>query len=225
MQERIQDLSNLHGNLETKKKELVESSTIVKQEMAAAFEEIRMRLQKKEKELMENADIYLQEHVQELNTYSRVIHSKIISLNKLIDNINSHRLRNDEINMLNFYSDNHNKVIQLSESDMPEIPDINTLYAMKVSINPGSLEDLISTLNGIHTEITSLKGHQIQKMNNPQRFIMKREMYGLQSNTGFTGYNTNGFSDNNKVIKTSTGNFSHDNSYDFSRNNMVLISY
>ena len=65
--------------------------------MANAFEEVRLRLVKKEKELMEKADVFLLEHIQEINTHSRVLQSNVISLNKIIDSINSHIIRRDEV--------------------------------------------------------------------------------------------------------------------------------
>lgn len=212
-------MSALHNSIESKKKELEDSSNNVKQELISAFEDIRQRLNRKEKELLDSADVYLQEHLQELNTYTRVINSKVIALNRIIDNINSHRVRNDEVSLLNYYSDNHEKVVQQSQADMPEIPDVNTIYAMRVSIDPSTVEKLISNLSGIHAEIATLKGHEIHKINNPQKFIMKREMYGLNADSRFSPGQFN--TANTLTNKNIGGGFSHDTSYDFSRNNLV----
>ena len=65
--------------------------------MSNAFEDIILKLKKKEKEIMDKADVFLQENLNEINTYTRVIQSKIISLNKMIDTINSNMVRKDEV--------------------------------------------------------------------------------------------------------------------------------
>lgn len=99
VREKIDDINGYGSSLDLKRKEIVESTNSVKQQMAGAFEEIRLRLHKKEKELMEKADIFLTEHLQELNTYVRVVQSNVISLNKVIDSINSNILRRDEVKL------------------------------------------------------------------------------------------------------------------------------
>lgn len=65
--------------------------------MSNAFEDIIQKLRRKEKEIMDKADLFLQENLNEINTYTRVLQSKIISLNKMIDTINSNMVRKDEV--------------------------------------------------------------------------------------------------------------------------------
>jgi hypothetical protein len=244
VENKLQDLSMLQNSLDSKKKELLDSSNAVKKDLASAFEEIRIRLQKKEKDLMDRADSFLQEHLQELNTYSRVINTKVISLNRIIDNIHTHRIRNDEVSMLNFYSENNNKIVQVSESELPEIPDLNTLYSLKTNIDTSNLQEMVNSLNGIHAEITSLKGFDIQKnnLNHSQKYVMRREMYGVKphtqtkidssSNNNSFNYNIN--SNINKNFSNTISNFVNKNqnynnnntlneSYDYSKNNLVKL--
>ena len=64
------------------------------------FEEIRIKLNKKEEEILENTENILQDNIQELNTYSRIIQSKIIGLNKIVDSIQSRMIRKDELRIL-----------------------------------------------------------------------------------------------------------------------------
>lgn len=97
VKEKIDDINGFQNAIDFKKKDIVDNTNSVKQQMAGAFEEIRIRLHKKEKELMEKADVFLAEHLQELNTYTRVIQSNLISLNKVIDSINSNIIRRDEV--------------------------------------------------------------------------------------------------------------------------------
>ena len=190
--------------MEKKKKEISDNTTLIKQDIGKAFEELRMKLQKKEREIIERTDIYLQENLQELNTYSRIINSKIISLNRIIDNINSNIVRKDEITLLNFFADNRGKVVQASESDIPDIPSLETVNKLSVCVNQDSLETLINNLNSIHMEITSMKGVKISQV--PKIHKVKRDIYGNISQI------TN--KKNDKVL---------DNlSYDFSRNNNLV---
>lgn len=97
VKEKIDDFNMFQSTIDLKKKDIVETTNTVKQQMSSAFEEIRLRLSKKEKELLEKADDFLAEHIQELATYTRVVQSNIISFSKIIDTINSNILRRDEV--------------------------------------------------------------------------------------------------------------------------------
>lgn len=220
VQQRIQELLSVQQSLEIKKKEVVEGTSGIKNEMKKAFEEIRIKLAKKEKEIIEKAEIFMQEHLQELTTYSRVLQSKVVSLNKLIDNINSNIIRKDEVNMLNFYSENYNRINQTAEMEIPDIPDFNTIFNMKVTVNQTSLESLINNLNGIHMEITSTKGYEINKLSNPQRHAVRRDIYGYQ---GLNTSNASGTNNKGNPISRNMSPKSHNTSYEFSKLNMVIF--
>jgi len=205
--------------------------------MANAFQEIRLKLQKKEKEIMDKTEVFLQEHLQELNTYSRILQSKMISLNKMIDTINSNILRKDEVNLINFYSESSNKIVNSTEAEIPEIPDLNAIFNMKISINQTSFEQMINNLNGLFLEITSLKGYEINKMNNSYKYSIRRDLYGATPlNTYSNSANNNvmvanninsSFSStknkNNQVGQTIKNhlNFAMSNTNDFMKNNLV----
>jgi hypothetical protein len=101
---------------------------------------------------------------------------------------------------LNFYSENHNKVAQSSEIEIPDVPKLDVLSNLEICINQDSLETLINNLNGIQLEITSIKGvklSQIPKMNK-----VKRDIYGNISH----------------IINKKDSN----SSYDFSRHNNLV---
>jgi len=198
VREKIDDLNSIQNSFDGKRKELVEGTNSVKQQMASAFEEIRLRLIKKEKDLMDKADTFLSEHIQELNTYTRVLQSNVISLNKIIDGINSHIIRRDEINLLNFYAENKERVLQIaSNSNIPDLPDLQSVTALRVNINKESIESLVNCLNGIQVEITNTKGFEVGKINNSFKYSMKRDMYG--SSTSFK------MPSNNNVTNQSLG--------------------
>ena len=172
----------------------METTSVMKSDITKSFEEIRLKLNKKEKEILEKADSILQDHMQEFNTYSRILQSKIISLNKLIDSISSNVMRKDEITLLNFYSENKNKIMNNSEIyEIPNIPDFNTIHNMKVTINSGTFDNLINAMNALHLEITSMKGFDISTVQGNQRFVTRRNMYGMgpigQSNSENNKFN------------------------------------
>jgi hypothetical protein len=215
---RIEEINKVNNTLENKKKELKDSTATIKQEMSNAFQEIRLKLQKKEKEIMDKTDIFLQEHIQELSTYSRILQSKIISMNKIMDTINSNIMRKDEINLLNFYSDSHNKILHSAVAEIPEIPDLNAIFNMKIAINPTSFETMINNLNGLFLEIVSMKGYEINKLNNSHKYSIRRDMYGS------TPLNTNGsaVNNNNNNILNANNNNNINNSFSSVNNNNVM---
>ncbi len=94
---KISDISEVQNMLELKKKDLIDNTNSIKKEMGNAFEDIIQKLKRKEKEIMEKADLFLQENLNEINTYTRVLQSKVISLSKMIDTINSNMVRKDEV--------------------------------------------------------------------------------------------------------------------------------
>lgn len=95
---KINEISGIQTSLEVKKKDLIENTNTIKREMGGAIEDIIIKLKRKEKELLERADTFLQENINEINTYTRILQSKIIALNKLIDTVNSNMVRKDEVN-------------------------------------------------------------------------------------------------------------------------------
>jgi hypothetical protein len=177
---RIHEVTNVQIFIENKKKELVENTNNVKQEMIKAFDEIRARLNKKEKEILEKADGFLNDNIQELNTFTRVLQTRVISFNKIIDGINANLVKREEVSMLNYYSENKDKIGQSVESEIPELPDFNTLYNLKVNVNQNSFDTMVDTLNAIHVEITAIKGFEITKINNNKQYSIKRDLYGAK---------------------------------------------
>jgi hypothetical protein len=176
---------------------------------------------------MEKTDIFLQEHIQELNTYSRILQSKIISMNKIMDTINSNIMRKDEINLLNFYSDSHSKITHSAEAEIPEIPDLNSIFNMKIAINPTSFETMISNLNGLFLEIVSMKGFEINKLNNSHKYSIRRDMYGTTplNTNGSAVNNNNNFNNINNSFSSVNNNINNMNNLNInnqSRNNSSI---
>lgn len=93
--------------------------------MANAFEELRQRLDKKERELMINADTYMDKNVSEIDSYIRLINGRCVNLNSTVDQIKTQIQQSDEIELMNFYSNNQKKILSaVIESDLPQLKEI-----------------------------------------------------------------------------------------------------
>lgn len=149
--------------------------------MSKAFNEIRLKLDKKEKELQQKSDEFINENIQEIETYIRVIQSKTISLNKLVDSLKSNILRRNQTSLINYFCANNEKILKQSQEEIPNVPDLNFIPHMTVNINKESLEKMIDSLNGIHIEILSIKGMEVKEIVNPNKYSMRRELYGSSS--------------------------------------------
>lgn len=160
---RINDMALITNNLESKKKEISKSCESIKTEMKCAFNEIRQRLDKKEKELLSKADECMEEHFQEINTFSRILQGKLISLNKTVDNINSNLMRKDEPAFINYFSESQEKIRMYLDEELQNLTEIASVNSLRININVDTLNHMISNLNGIHLEISSLKGVEINR--------------------------------------------------------------
>ena len=154
-----------------------------KREVKNAFDEIRIKLEKKEKELIEKTETIINDNIQELNTYSRIINSKIISLNKIVDSIQAKLIRKNDLSLINFYCENKNKILTNSQvTELNNIPDLNLISNLRVNIDQNAFDNIITALNSLNFGITSMKGIEINKTINPQEFSARRNMYGVSPN-------------------------------------------
>ena len=74
---------------------------------------------------MDKTENTLNDNINELNTYNHIIQSKILLLNKLSETVNVYLMRKNELSLINFYTENKNKI--LSQTEFNEINDINEL--------------------------------------------------------------------------------------------------
>lgn len=180
--DKIKELGNAGNVLERKRSELGVLSEKCKREIKNSFEEIRIKLNKKEEEILEKTESILQDNIQELNTYSRIIQSKIIGLNKIIDSIQSRMMRKDELSLINYYCENKNKILNATqETEINNLPDLGSISNLRVTIDKGAFDTMLNTLNALHFEITSMKGIEITPRVNKERYSMRRNLYGSYS--------------------------------------------
>ena len=178
---RIKELSTTQKNIEQKKREINNLNNKCRIDIRQAFDELRNLLNKKEKEILEKAENTLNDNVNELDTYNHIIQSKILLLNKLNETVNVYLMRKDELNLINFYTENKNKI--LSQTELNEINNINDLNIksfsnLKIEIDKSSFDAMISSINSLNYEINTLKGFDIRNRYNLGKFTAKRNLYG-----------------------------------------------
>ena len=201
---RIKELYGLQKNLDQKRKDILTLNNKCKIDIRQTFDEIRNLLNKKEKEIMNKTEINLNDNINELNTYNHIIQSKILLLNKLIDTVNVYLMRKDELNLINFYTENKNKI--LAQTELNEINNINNMNIdsmtnLKIDIDKSSFDSLISAINSLNFEINTFKGYQGLDIGNKYslgKFTAKRNLYGNNSNSDLEIKDILGDNDKNK---------------------------
>jgi hypothetical protein len=177
--DKIKELNSSKRNIEQKKSNINILEQKCKNEIKNAFQIIRIRLNEKEKEIIEKTELTLKDNLNELNTYERVIQSKIASMNKIIDSLNAYMLRKDELNLINYYCDNNNKILSQIESNENNLVfNINTVSDIKINIDKSSFDNMLISLNNLDFEINSFKGIDICNQFDTGKYIAQRNLYG-----------------------------------------------
>ena len=187
---KIKELYEIQKNIDQKKRDINSLNNRCKIDIRQAFDELRNLLNKKEKEIMDKTETTLNDNINELNTYNHVIQSKILLLNKLLETVNVYLMRKNELNLINFYTENKNKI--LAQTEFNEINNINNLNLeemsnLKIDIDKNSFDAMISAINTLNFEINTLKGIDFGNKHNLGKFIANRNLYGdnfLKENNG-----------------------------------------
>ena len=181
---KIKELFITQKNIEQKKKEVGNLNNKCRIDIRQAFDELRSLLNKKEKEIMDKTENTLNDNINELNTYNHIIQSKILLLNKLSETVNVYLMRKNELSLINFYTENKNKI--LSQTEFNEINDINELNLegmsnLKIDIDKCSFDAMISAINTLNFEINTFRGFDVKNRHNLGKFTAKRNLYGNKS--------------------------------------------
>ena len=213
--EKLNELNYLKNNLDQKKINIGAINQRSKNEIKNAFQLIRIKINDKEKEIIEKTEQILKENFNELNAYINIIQSKISTLNKIIENLNTNILKKDELNLINYYYDNKNDI--LSQIEMNEITSmfkINSTSDLKINFDKNSFDNMLKAINDLEFEINSFKKVDLNnnKINN-KKLSPKNKVYGIKyknriSNDNPLNLNLNLTSyDNNKYFKTKYNNY------------------
>ena len=178
--EKVSELNDSKRNLEQKKSNIGIINQRCKNEIKNAFQIIRIRLNEKEKEIIEKTESTLRDNINELNTYAHVIQGKIATLNKIIDTLNAHMMRKDELTLINFYCDNKNNILsQIEMNENKGIFNINAISDLKINIDKNSFDNMLISLNNLNFEINSFKGIDINNQFDNGKYIAQRNLYGM----------------------------------------------
>ena len=182
---KIRELNSAQKNIEQKKKDINYLNNKCKIDIRQAFDELRSLLNKKEREIIAKTENTLNDNINELNTYNHIIQSKIILLNKLIETINVYLMRKDELTLINFYTENKNKI--LAQTDINEMNNINNINIdsmsnLRVDIDKTSFDAMISAINTLNFEINTFKGIDIGNQYSLGKFTANRNLYGNNTN-------------------------------------------
>jgi len=183
--DKINELNNERRKVEQKQSEIGTINLRCKNEIQNAFQVIRIRLNEKEKEIMEKIESTLKDNLNELNTYFHVIQGKISTLNKLIDSLNAHLMRKDELTLINYYCDNKNNILsQIESNDNNKCFNINVISDLKINIDKNSFNNMLTSLNNLDFEINCFRGVDICNQFNNGKYSAQRNLYGMDLNYG-----------------------------------------
>ena len=153
---KIKELNVIKNNIEAKKKDTLLLNKKYKTDIRQTFNQIRNLIDKKEIEMINKIDNHLSESINELNNYNNIVSNKLLVLSKLIQNINSYMLVKNKLNLINFYTENKDKIISQIETN--ELKNLDIQSNLKIEIDKNSFDGLISAINKFNIEINSLKG-------------------------------------------------------------------
>ena len=178
--EKISDLNLNKRNIEQKKSNIGSLNQRCKNEIKNAFQIIRIRLNEKENEIIEKTESTLKDTLNELNTYIHIIQGKITTLNKILDSLNAHLMRKDELTLINYYCDNKNNILsQIDSNENKNIFNINTISDLKINIDKSSFDNMLISLNNLNFEINSFKGIDISNQFDNGKYWAQRHLYGM----------------------------------------------
>ena len=178
---KIAELNAVRNNIEQKKKDINMLNNRCKIDIKQAFDELRSLLNRKEKEIITKTETALNDNINELNTYNHIIQSKVLLLSKLVETINAYLMRKDELSLINFYTENKNKI--LAQSDINEMNNFNNINIegmanLRVDIDRNSFDDLISAIHTLNFEINTFRGIDISNQYSLGQFTANRNLYG-----------------------------------------------
>ena len=155
---KVKELYSAQNSIEQKRKDISLLNQKCKIDVKQTFNEIRSLLDKKEKEIIKNIENTLNDNLNELNNCNNLIQKRLLSMNKLTETINSYLMKKKEINLINFYTENKNKI--LSQLDLNDINKLNIdiISNLKVDIDKSSFDAMLSAINSFNFKIEVRKG-------------------------------------------------------------------
>ena len=169
---RASQLNALIQSFHSKLKEDEEQNKIFKGQVKSIFDELRLKLNQKEKEMYQFADNSINEGSQDLINHERQISNKLQNIQSNSNVISSQISEKNPLELLSFYSENYNLIIQLLEIDKKDKRD--SFPETKAIINPDILTGLKSNASDIEIGIDNISLEISNIRENPYQGKNKR---------------------------------------------------
>lgn len=216
---------------ETISKKKIFMNTLIdrcKNEVHNTFEQIRIRLDNKEKEIINKTTNYFNKNIYELNNYNNIIQNKLSTLSNLIDQINNTVIKKDELNTINYFCENKNKILSQAElNELNTLPDLDTFTNIKIEPDKLTLNKILEGMNNFHFNVNNTKGMDMNNrglVNNNNLSKMKSQSNFNNNNQFNTMNNINAMKNNmnNNMNANMTMNNNNMNRNQFINNNQRL---
>ena len=147
-----------------------------KNEIHNVFEQIKIRLENKEKEIIDNTSSLLVKNIEELNNFENELKQNSIKLEEIIEKINNILNKKDDINTINYFCKNNNKILNQCElNDINSFPDLDNYTNIKLEPNIFTLNNLLKGISDFNFEIINLRGIEASNRNKVQRKKQKNQ--------------------------------------------------
>lgn len=167
---KIDELHLQAQRLESRKRDVIDQSQSIKQQMANAFEELRQRIDKKERELMIGTDSFMDKNLNEVESYIRLINGRCVNLNSTVETIKHSIKNNDDVGLMNFYAINHSRIQQTAvESDLSQLREIPKQANLHCEVDMQSLSKFVEDLEGVNLQIAALDADIVDFEQAPQK--------------------------------------------------------
>ena len=130
-----------------------------KNEIHNTFEQVKIKLDNKEKEIIDNTRNLLSKNIEELNNYENGMKSNLTKLEDIIEKINNILNKKDELNTINYFCENKNKILQQCDlNEINALPDLDNFTNIKIEPNLFTFNNMLEGINNFNFEITNIKG-------------------------------------------------------------------
>ena len=150
-----------------------------KSEIHSTFEQIKLKLDNKEKEIINNTTNILHKSIDDLDNYDNSLQKNSGNLEDIIAKINNILRKKDELNTINYFCENRNKILEQCELQKVNfIPNLDAFTNIKIEPNKSKFNDMMKGINNFNFNITNIKGLEMN-INQPKEIpknIQKRKV-------------------------------------------------
>ena len=137
-----------------------------KKDIRSSFDQIRLKLSNKEKEIIANTENILRKNIEKLTNFNNILRNKMNSLKKIVDNINIFLYKIEELNTINFFCENKNKILEKAQiNELDNMPDLDIYSNIRIESDKNSLNNLLNAIEDFQISLNNFKGLDINIKN------------------------------------------------------------